>query len=176
MKLVVLYGPPAVGKLSVAKELVKLTGYRNFHNQLTVDLVRAIFDWGTPLYSTFVKKYRLELLTAAAKSKTPGLIITIAYCRFHDSPSVRRYVRIIKRYGGEAVFVQLICSRAELMKRVRHELRSRHSKITSQKVLAQVLKEHDFDSPVPFPENYKLDTTHLTPRQAALKINRHYGL
>jgi tRNA uridine 5-carbamoylmethylation protein Kti12 len=32
MKLIFLYGPPAVGKLTVAQELVTLTGYKLFHN------------------------------------------------------------------------------------------------------------------------------------------------
>lgn len=46
MQLIFIYGPPAVGKLSVANALAKLTGYRVFHNHLTIDLVRSIFDWG----------------------------------------------------------------------------------------------------------------------------------
>ncbi|HIJ11483.1 TPA: hypothetical protein HA278_05490, partial [Candidatus Woesearchaeota archaeon] len=47
MIFVLIYGPMAVGKLTVAKELVKLTGYKLFHNHLTVDLVGSIFEWGT---------------------------------------------------------------------------------------------------------------------------------
>ena len=34
MKLVFIYGPPAVGKLTVAKELAALTGFKVFHNQV----------------------------------------------------------------------------------------------------------------------------------------------
>jgi hypothetical protein len=37
VKLVVLYGLPATGKLMVARELSRLTGLRLFHNHLTVD-------------------------------------------------------------------------------------------------------------------------------------------
>ena len=47
MRLVFLYGPPAVGKLTVAKALARLTGYKVFHNHLTIDLVASILDWGT---------------------------------------------------------------------------------------------------------------------------------
>jgi len=43
MKLIFIYGPPAVGKLTVAEELVKLHDYRLFHNHLTLDLVRNIY-------------------------------------------------------------------------------------------------------------------------------------
>jgi adenylate kinase family enzyme len=32
MHLVVIFGPPAVGKMTVGHELTKLTGYKLFHN------------------------------------------------------------------------------------------------------------------------------------------------
>jgi len=35
MKLVFIYGPPAVGKLTVANALAKVTGFKVFHNHLT---------------------------------------------------------------------------------------------------------------------------------------------
>jgi replication-associated recombination protein RarA len=47
MNLIFLYGPPGVGKLTVAQELAGMTGYKLFHNHLTVDLVYAVFDFGT---------------------------------------------------------------------------------------------------------------------------------
>ena len=43
MNLVFIYGPPAVGKLTVAKELSLITGYPLFHNHLTRDLVHELF-------------------------------------------------------------------------------------------------------------------------------------
>jgi replication-associated recombination protein RarA len=39
MKLILLYGPPAVGKLTIAKEIARLTGFKLFHAHLTSDLV-----------------------------------------------------------------------------------------------------------------------------------------
>jgi replication-associated recombination protein RarA len=49
MKLLFLYGPPAVGKLTVAREVSALTGYRLFHNHLTVNLTLAVFDFAQKL-------------------------------------------------------------------------------------------------------------------------------
>lgn len=48
MKLLFHYGPPAVGILTVAREVAALTGYRLFHDHLTVNLALAVFDFGTP--------------------------------------------------------------------------------------------------------------------------------
>jgi tRNA uridine 5-carbamoylmethylation protein Kti12 len=47
MKLVFLHGAPAVGKLTVARELSALTGFRLFHNHLTVDLATSLFTFGS---------------------------------------------------------------------------------------------------------------------------------
>ena len=49
MKLILLYGPPAVGKLTIAKEIARLTGFKLFHAHLTSDLVEAIFPRDPPL-------------------------------------------------------------------------------------------------------------------------------
>ena len=51
MKLILLYGPPAVGKLTIAKELARLTGFKLFHAHLTSDVVEAIFPRGTPRFA-----------------------------------------------------------------------------------------------------------------------------
>jgi hypothetical protein len=42
--LTYLYGPPAVGKLTVATPLAEVTGHRLFHNHLSVNAVRPIFE------------------------------------------------------------------------------------------------------------------------------------
>ena len=47
MKLLFLHGAPAVGKLTVARDLAALTGLRLFHNHLTVDLVSSLFAFGS---------------------------------------------------------------------------------------------------------------------------------
>ena len=47
MNLVFIYGPPGVGKLTVAKELAGLTGYKLFHNHLSIDWVLPVFDFGS---------------------------------------------------------------------------------------------------------------------------------
>ncbi|MFH1209967.1 MAG: shikimate kinase, partial [archaeon] len=43
MKLIYIYGPPAVGKLTVTKELAKLTNFKIFHAHLTADYVSSVF-------------------------------------------------------------------------------------------------------------------------------------
>lgn len=37
MHLVVIFGPPAVGKMTVGHEPAKLTGFKLFHNHMSVE-------------------------------------------------------------------------------------------------------------------------------------------
>lgn len=39
MKLVIITGPHAVGKMTVGQELERLTGLKLFHNHMTIDIV-----------------------------------------------------------------------------------------------------------------------------------------
>lgn len=76
MNLIFIYGAPAVGKLTVAKELAEKTGYKLFHNHLTVDLVRSFFEYGSEQAARLSEKFRLEMFEEAAKAKLPGIIFT----------------------------------------------------------------------------------------------------
>ena len=42
MKLILIFGPQAVGKMTVGQELATLTGLKLFHNHMTIDLVSPI--------------------------------------------------------------------------------------------------------------------------------------
>lgn len=48
MKLVFLYGPPAVGKLTVAQALAQKTSFKVLHNHLVNDLAEVVFAWERP--------------------------------------------------------------------------------------------------------------------------------
>lgn len=52
--LVFVVGPPAVGKMTVGRELAARTGLVLFHNHHTIDLVLRFFPYGTPPYQRLV--------------------------------------------------------------------------------------------------------------------------
>lgn len=68
MKVIFIYGPPGVGKLAVATALAGLTGYKLYHNHLTIEAVLPIFDYGTKEFNHLINRYRLEMLDAAVAS------------------------------------------------------------------------------------------------------------
>jgi hypothetical protein len=176
MNLVFIYGPPAVGKLTVANALAKLTGYRVFHNHLTIDLVRSIFDWGQGPFFTLVDRYRLELIEAAAKADVPGLIFTFVYAKDHDDGFVKSVVGAVERHGGRVYFVRLTCERKELFRRVRALSRRRFRKMKHVKGLREWLDRYDLFNDVPYEHNLVIDNTRLSPHKAAHLIASHFRL
>lgn len=174
--LVVLYGPPAVGKLTVAKELAKLTGYRVFHNHMTVDFLDVVFGYGTPGFFRLLAELRVHIIEAAAKTALPGLIFTFVYANPSDDPFMRRLTRAMKKNGGSIHFVRLHCTKNELYRRVTRTSRRRFGKMLTVKQLDRDLKEADLRSEFSAPGGLSIDTTTLSPRIAAQNIVQKLGL
>ncbi len=174
MKLVVLYGPPGVGKLTIAKELAKITGYNNFHNHLTFEPVRSILPIEHPDFWSIVKRWRLQLLEIAAKNKVKGLIITVVYTK--KESMIPRVIRLMKKYHAQTYFVKLHCDHHILKKRVKHPSRKAYRKLRTIKGLNAFCKKHDVHSSVPNVKNFEIDNTHVSPKQCAKMIAKHYKL
>lgn len=76
MRLVVIFGPQAVGKMTVGQELEKITGLKLFHNHMTIDLVSQFFNYGTDTGKRLVRLFRQEIFEEVAKSDLEGIIFT----------------------------------------------------------------------------------------------------
>ena len=75
-KFVLIIGPQAVGKMTVGQELAKLTGYKLFHNHMTIEMVRLIFDYDKKAFSKMNSIIRYQVLKEFAKSNEKGIIFT----------------------------------------------------------------------------------------------------
>ena len=178
MKLIFIYGPPAAGKLTVAQELEKLTSFKVFHNHLSVDLVEAVFQRGTPLFAQLIWDVRLQVFAKAAEAGTDGLIFTMVYERGRET-LMSRSVSVVEAKGGEVYFVHLTCSRAALERRVGNEERKRYGKISSVDALDHFLDSGD--KKLPFAaaagwESLTVDTDKVSPAAAAKQIAAYYSL
>ncbi|MBI1742067.1 AAA family ATPase [Candidatus Acetothermia bacterium] len=176
MKLIFLYGPPAAGKLTVAQELAKLTGYKVFHNHLTIDLVGSIFEWGTRIFWQLVGKYRLELIEAAARERIPGLIFTFVYAKTSDDRFIKKIIRRVETHGGEVLFVQLCCRSTVLFRRLKKPSRNKFGKLTKITTLKAVMKQYELFAPVQYANNLSIDNTKLSAHRTAQIIQAHFAL
>jgi tRNA uridine 5-carbamoylmethylation protein Kti12 len=175
MKLVFIYGPPASGKLTVAKELAKLTGFRIFHNHISIEFVQSLFEFGSKPFWRLTDKYRIEMIEEAAKERV-DTIFTFVYGKTTDDPFVRRVLRRVEAHGGKVCFVRLECGRDELERRVTSKVRKSLGKIATKRLLSHVFKKFDLDSEIPFQPSLTIDTETQSPRKAAKTIFRHYNL
>ena len=85
MKLVIIQGPPAAGKLTVATELAAPTSFKLFHNHASIDCVKPVFEFATP-------PERYDLLSPLPGRET--LIIDTS-----DTLPCEAASRIIEHYG-----------------------------------------------------------------------------
>jgi tRNA uridine 5-carbamoylmethylation protein Kti12 len=178
MKLILQYGPPAVGKLTIAKEIARLTRFKVFHSHLTVNLVEAIFSRGTPAYRRLLWDIRYAVFAEAAQAHIDGLIFTMVYRRDQEQ-FIARCVEVVESFGGEVCFVHLYCPVETLRHRVVREDRKQHGKITSIELLNETLRHWEPQSPFEAAtrwDSLSLNTDVLSPVEAAQQVVTHYRL
>lgn len=119
MKLVLLFGPQAVGKMTVGQELAKITGLKLFHNHMTIDLVSNFFSYGTDEGKRLVDLYRMEMFKAVANSHLEGLIFTYTWCfnLEEDWEYTERICNIFKEKDANIYFIELEADLEERLKR-----------------------------------------------------------
>src|SRR5918998_3060399 len=101
MNLIFLHGLPGVGKLTVARELARLAGYRLFHNHLTVDLVESVFEFGSAPFVELREQTWLSVFGRAAEERLPGLVFTFVFERTVREDFVGRVLDEVESRGGE---------------------------------------------------------------------------
>ena len=170
MKLIFLHGMPGVGKLTVARELANLTGFRLFHNHLTVDLVLSLFEFGTRPFVELRERIWLDTFAQACDAKLDGLIFTFAFEKTVRDEFVPNVVKLVESHGGEVVFVNLYCESAELERRLTDPARGEFGKLNSLELFRQLNSNGTFDTPENVPDRISLDITNITPLAAARKI------
>lgn len=170
MKLIFLHGMPAVGKLTVGTELARLTGYKLFHNHLTVDLVSSLFEFGSQPFVELRERIWLDTLAQAAASELEGLIFTFAFEKTVTEGFPAKVVRTVEANGGEVIFVRLLCDSNELEKRITNPARQKFGKLTSLDLFKELNGDGVFNTPQDVRDSFAIDTTEIGPAEAAKRI------
>ena len=169
MQLIFIHGPAACGKLTVSKQLAPLIHYRLFHNHLTVDLVSALFDFGSEPFNRLRESIWLECFADVAE-QDQSILFT-----FQPEASVaedfpQRVVSVIEAAGGQVIFIELTCPEPEIERRLESKDRARYGKLRNLEVYRQLRDAGAFEYP-PLPKPaLSLDTGKLSPREAARQI------
>ena len=68
MRLLLIIGPPAVGKMTVGRAVADRSSFRLFHNHHTIEMLLDVFDYGTPAFRTLNSEFRRRVMEEAAAS------------------------------------------------------------------------------------------------------------
>ncbi len=176
MDLLFIHGMPGVGKLTVAREVAARTGHRLFHNHLTVDLVTAVFEFGSAPFIQLREQIWLDVFARAADAGLPGLIFTFAFEPTVGDDFIAQTLETIETGGGRVLFAELRCDQRELEARLVQPSRQRFGKLRSLELLHSLQQTGGLQTP-PLPRpNFIVDITRLEPAVTAELICTHYAL
>jgi hypothetical protein len=170
LKLVFIYGLPATGKLTVARELSVMTGYKLFHNHLAVDLLLSVFEFGSAPFNQLREGIWLSVFDQACRAKLAGLIFTFAPEATVLPGFVDRVIDTVVGNGGEIIFIELTCPLAELKQRLDSPSRLQFGKLTSVVLFEQLAAKGSFEALVMPKPVLTIDTSLCSPQQAAEQV------
>jgi hypothetical protein len=180
VKFIIIFGPPAVGKMAVGMELSKQTGFKLLHNHMTIELLIQIFDYGTAKFRKLNSEFRRRIFEEVATSDLPGLIFT--YVWDFNLKEEKDYVEFISSFfhknKWEIYYVELESSLEERLKRNKTKTRliekpSKRDTELSQKRLIAMDAKHKMNTDEEFyyQKNYlKIVNTNLTIKETVEKI------
>ncbi|PEB24409.1 shikimate kinase [Bacillus toyonensis] len=186
MKFILIFGPQAVGKMTVGQELATLTGLKLFHNHMTIDLVSLIFDYSTKEAKRLVSLFRNEIFEEISKSDLSGMIFTYvwAFDLQSDWDYIHHVVSIFESKGGTVYFVELEAELDERLERNKspHRLEHKPKKRDiewSENNLKETMKKHRLDSlhgEIEKEEYIKINNTYLSAKEVAEMIKEKFRL
>lgn len=186
MKLLIIFGPPAVGKMTVGHELEKITGLKLFHNHMSIELVVPFFDFGTKSFNRLVTLFRKEIFKEVANSNLKGIIFTFVWD--FNLPSEKKYLnnieRIFKKVNAKIYYVELETNLSERLKRNKtaHRLDHKPTKRDVEKSEFHLLedeKKHRMNSEkneVHKKNYFKINNTRLSAKKTAQLIKEKFQL
>lgn len=181
MKLVLLFGDAAVGKMTVGQELSKLTPLRLFHNHMTIEPVLEVFgEWN----GSAIKRLREVFFEEFAASDNYGMIFTFmwAFDEREDWDYREWCTGIFERQGADIYYVELVADLETRLERNKTENRLKH-KASKRDLAASEARlrnddaNHRFVSlpgELPFENYLRIDNTDLSPGEVARQIKEYF--
>ncbi len=185
MRLLVIFGPPAVGMMTVGRAVAARSEFRLFHNHATIEPLLEVFDYGTPPFTTLMGEWRRRVVEEAAAFGT-DLLFTFVW-GLEIEADAAAMVELITPYaaaGADVAFVELSASLDTRLERNRteHRLAEKRSKRDVEwsdgnvrELERHVLNTHSdrrlpADAVLARHPHLRLDNTDLSADEAAIRI------
>ena len=179
MKLVIIIGSGAVGKMTVGQELMKITDLRLFHNHMMIEPVIEIFN---RFDGNVIQRLREVIFEEFLRSDREGMIFTFMWA--FDMPSDREYIMNVAEKFDEVYCVELIADQSVRLERNKTEnrLKNKASKrdlsISEQRLIREDTNHRlvSLDGEIPFKNYIRIDNTNLAPDRVAKMIKEKFLL
>ena len=185
MKLVIITGPHAVGKMTVGQQLAKRTGMKLFHNHMTIDVVADMFQNNRKEQGRLTELFREEIFKSFAASNEKGMIFTFmwAFDSQGDWDYIAHVEEIFKEQGAEVYFVELAADYDVRIQRNKTENRLLHKStkrdlVKSEQLFRMLEDKYRLNSlpgEVNKPNYIKINNTFLEPGDVAERIIDTFG-
>jgi len=178
MKLVLIVGAGAVGKMTVGQELMKITNLRLFHNHMMIEPVIDIFGY---FKGDTILKLREIIFDDFVKSESEGMIHTLMWA--FDMESDREYVNNLASKFDEVYCVELIASQEVRINRNKTEnrLANKASKRDIQASNNRLLNEDKHrlisnEGEIPFKNYLRINNENISAKEVASIIKKTFNL
>ena len=179
MKLVLIIGSGAVGKMTVGQELMKITDLRLFHNHMMIEPTIEVFGH---FHGRVIQQLREIIFDEFLKTDNTGMIFTVMWA--FDMPSDLEYVMSVAERFDEVYCVELIADQSVRLERNKTEnrLKNKASKrdlaASEQRVLNEDANHRLVSNPgeIPFENYLRIDNTNLSPDVVAKMIKDKFNL
>ena len=178
MKLVLIIGSGAVGKMTVGQELMKITNLRLFHNHMMIEPVIDVF--GCFKGDTIIK-LREVIFDDFLRSDHEGMIFTLMWA--FDIKSDWEYVQNLTKRFDEVYCIELIASQKVRLERNKTENRLQHkaSKRDIDASNKRMLNEErhrlvSYDGEIPFKNYLRINNENLSAKEVAKLIKKTFAL
>ena len=173
--LVILHGPPASGKLTIAKELNVLIGARVFHNHLTLDVAKSLLNFGEPGFWDLVHDLRLQSLRSYFQNGIDIAVTTWCYEEPEDSVFFLEIKSIANAANGRVLPVFLNCDISRLKNRVANPHRKIMEKLCDEKQLEEIMAIKNY-RPIPDDFCIEIDSNMNSAESNAKEIVKRFNL
>lgn len=183
--LIVIAGPQAVGKMTVAEKLKEKIGYSLMVNHDSIEVSKKIFDTNERAWRDLNRLIRENVFQTAIKNDV-NMIFTfvIAFDMQEDIDYLNRLKNMFEASGGEFYFVEL---EADLETRLQrnltpHRLEEKKSKRDvkwSEKELLDCMEKYQLNSNEGeklFDNQIKINNTDLKPDEVANIVIEKFNL
>ena len=178
MKLVLIIGSGAVGKMTVGQELMKVTDLRLFHNHMIIEPVIDVLGY---FNGVAIQKLREVVFDEFVKGDYEGMIFTVMWA--FDMPSDREYVMNVASKFDEIYCIELIADQSVRLERNKTENRLKNKASKRDLVASEqrLLNEDTHrlvsdEGEIPFENYMRIDNTNLAPEIVAQMIKEKFDL